>query len=403
MKILLFSKHFWPERFRINLVTNKLSQSNNITVVTSKPSYGLKKIFSEYNRSFFYKKKYGSIQVYYVPTFFVKNKNFGLMIFLNYITYIFFASIFIFKIRKESYDLVFCYATSPIFQAIPALIYSKIKKIPSFIWIQDLWPDVLKDTGYIKSNFLLKIIQIFVNFIYNYADCVLAQSKEMKNEIKKKAGIKNVFILHNPEKKLFFRKIQKKKYFNIGYAGNLGKAQSLETLIDLSKKIKKKDRVKICVYGTGSRKNFLLSNIQKNNLKRILVYKGVFAENIIDSKLFQADAFILCLSKGEALSKTLPARLQTYMKFKKPILASADGALKNFINKNRIGFACSAENYMQLYKNVLIIKNLSAKKRNIIKLNINSFFNQNFEINNWIKNLNHFLFNFLKKWKKKKY
>ena len=91
------------------------------------------------------------------------------------------------------------------------------------------------------------------------------------------------------------------------------------------------------------------------------------------------------------------------MKFKKPILASADGALKNFINKNRIGFACSAENYMQLYKNVLIIKNLSAKKRNIIKLNINSFFNQNFEINNWIKNLNHFLFNFLKKWKKKKY
>jgi glycosyltransferase involved in cell wall biosynthesis len=120
------------------------------------------------------------------------------MIFLNYITYIFFASIFIFKIRKETYDLVFCYATSPIFQAIPALIYSKIKKIPSFIWIQDLWPDVLKDIGYIKSNFLLKIIQIFVNFIYNYADCVFAQSKEMKNEIKKKASIKNAFILHNP-------------------------------------------------------------------------------------------------------------------------------------------------------------------------------------------------------------
>jgi hypothetical protein len=208
-------------------------------------------------------------------------------------------------------------------------------------------------------------------------------------------------IIH--KQNYFFRKLKKKKSFIICYAGNLGKAQSLETLIGLSKKIKKKDRVKIYVYGTGSRKNFLLSNIQKYNLKRILVYKGVFAENIIDSKLSQADAFILCLSKGNSFSKTLPARLQTYMKFKKPVLASADGALKNFINKNSIGHACSAENPIQLYKNVLIVKNFSAKKRNVIKLNINDIFYKHFEISNWIINFNYFLHNFLIKWKEKKY
>ena len=39
MKILLLSKHFWPENFRINMVAHKISQNHQLDVLSEIPSY----------------------------------------------------------------------------------------------------------------------------------------------------------------------------------------------------------------------------------------------------------------------------------------------------------------------------------------------------------------------------
>jgi len=395
MKILVFSKHFWPEKFRINLVVKNLSIQNDITVITSKPYYGFKRTPLEFKKNFFFKKRFGKVNVFYVPSFFNYSKS-SFFLFLNYILYISLSTFLIFRIRNLSFNLIFCYGTSPIFQAIPAIIFSKIKKIPLFLWVQDLWPDVLKDTGYVNNKYLLNFINVLVKFIYNYSTVILVQSEEFKKDIKKKLSNNNIFVLYNPESKLNIKKtnIKKNNFFNVFFAGNIGRAQSIETIIELSKKIKIKDRIKIYIYGSGSKKNFLLSEIKKNNLERILIYKGSVSEKQIDFKLLKADAFLLCLSKGTGLSKTLPARLQTYMKFKKPILAAADGSLKNFIIKHKIGYACSTGNFLQLYNNILTAKRFSGNKKKKIATQVQKVFLDLFEINQWVKKLNMLFLNY---------
>ena len=187
MKILILSKHFWPENFRINLVVKNLSLSNQIDVLSEKPSYH-KKLLK--NRSEM--KDISLIKFWTYP-----RSNSLMSLFLNYLTFIFLGTVKILSIRKK-YDLIFIYATSPIFQAIPAIIYGKIFKVPTFLWVQDLWPDVLIDLKITKNSLVIYLVKLITKYIYRNSDYIFAQSNSFKKNIYKLSN-KNVEILYNPE------------------------------------------------------------------------------------------------------------------------------------------------------------------------------------------------------------
>ena len=57
MKILIFSKHFWPDNFKINIIASELvKRGHKVTVLTSNSSYHISKN-KKYKTSFFFKKK----------------------------------------------------------------------------------------------------------------------------------------------------------------------------------------------------------------------------------------------------------------------------------------------------------------------------------------------------------
>ena len=144
--LTIFSKHFWPENFKINEVALNLKKEFNIKVFTSKPNYNnlkYKKVSNIEN--------FKGITINYFPTYIKKKNNFT-NIFFDYFSYILISVININFYIKKSCDVCFTYATSPIFQSLPAIYYSKLKKIPNVLWVQDLWPEVLEDTGYIKNK-----------------------------------------------------------------------------------------------------------------------------------------------------------------------------------------------------------------------------------------------------------
>ncbi len=390
MKLIIFSQHFWPEKFRINSLAEQLSKNKKIkklSVFTAKPNYPNGKIFKGYNKLYFQKQKKNKFLIFrsqIIP----RGNSSAINLFFNYISYVFFGLLNIFKI-KSTYDIVFVYCTSPIFQAIPAIIYSKIYKIPLVLWVQDLWPESIIETGYIKNKILINIIKIITKKIYNSSDLILVQSKKFLNPIGKLTKTK-IKVFQNPSEFTSNRKnkfvFNQNKIKKIYYAGNIGRVQNLKNLVKFCKSTKLKN-FKIYLFGNGSQKKWVQSKIKETHIEKNLEICNFLKDKNFVKEMKKADCFLVLLSSGKALEKTIPAKFQTYLYFGKPIISWSDGEVSSLIKKFDLGFSArsnSLKNFSNCVQNVTKLKKNQLKK---FYYNNTSFFNKYFALDKCSKDL----------------
>jgi glycosyltransferase involved in cell wall biosynthesis len=381
MNILIFSKHFWPENFKINIIAEELvKRKNEVDVITCHSNYNNNSKLKNYKKFFFIKKKkWKNINIYYLPVYKKKNYN-GINIFIEYFSFFISSFFFLFFFLRKKYNIIFVFGTSPILQALPVICYSKLKKIPLVLWVQDLWPESLIDTNYIKSSLILNFIKSLVRIIYANSSLILVQSAAFIKNIKINFNIKNkILVYYNPAENKFSKfNVNKNKKKIITYAGNFGNAQDFETIkLCLMDKTLNEN---ILFYFIGSGKK--ISEFKDFILKNDLLYK-VKIIDYLDPKflykyLLKSDAFFLTLKSGFALNLTIPGKFQTYISFGKPIIANCDGVAYELIKKNNLGFVNKPDDYLQLVKNLNKLSNLSIYNNKIIYKNINRIYNKLF-------------------------
>ena len=111
-------------------------------------------------------------------------------------------------------------------------------------------------------------------------------------------------------------------------------------------------------------------------------------EEKLSKYLRSSNGLLVCLNEGEALSSTLPAKFQTYIAYGKPIFTFKGNIVSNLINKHKIGFTLAENNFKDVIKRFLKMKNSEIKK---IHFESKNLFNNFFEIKNNVKNLENFL------------
>lgn len=391
MKLTIFSQHFWPENFRINDVTIKLKSIGiNVNVFTGKPNYPSGIIKSKYKSFLPIKEKYKNIDILRFPIYPRGNANF-IRLSLNYLSFILSSCFFSFFYKKKFGEFFFIYATSPIFQAFPVLILRKFFKFKVVLWVQDLWPDNLKDTGYINNQHILSIINFFVKKIYNNCDLILCQSDAFVKEIKKKSKSK-IKLLYNPSNYKFrYKKKKKSNFFDVYYTGNLGHGQSFDRIFDaFESHILKKEMIRLIIFGSGKNLDVVKRRIKKNKIENIILHKTVPPKKL-KNLIQNADCFILKLNNGIGLSKTIPAKFQTYLSFGKPIISINNGIVTQLVKKYKIGFYSKNEKTNNLINVFLKAKYLSVKQTYNISQNCKKLFIDKFEINNTCKKLKKYL------------
>ncbi len=388
-KLIIFSKHFYPDNFKINVIAKELvKQGYDINVLTSNPHYNYKNSNRYKNNFFLNKKIWNGVKIFYLPVY--KKKNFSFInIFLNYLSHFFSCLFYCHFLAKKKYDLIFVFGTSPIFQSIPAIYFSFLIKKPIILWIQDLWPESLKDTGYVKNRYILFVIKFFVKINYLLSDLLLVQSNNFKNKIKNDFKINKKIITHYNLSELKFQKFKKSnnKKTIVTYAGNFGNAQDFETLLRVLKFTEIKKNFNFKLIGIGKKFDYLKNYISKNKLnKNIHLYKYIKGEKL-NRILFNSDALFLTLNRGEALDNTIPGKFQTYLSFGKPIISNSFGASKNIILNSGIGLSNNPGDYRKLYSNLIKLKKMSLSKKKKIYIKSKELYMKHFEINKNITNL----------------
>ena len=146
----------------------------------------------------------------------------------------------------------------------------------------------------------------------------------------------------------------------------------------------------------------MINLIKINKLKDIIRIYRPISEKKLKIKIKNSDGLLLVLGKGKALSKTLPAKLQTYISHGKPIIVSADGEAFKFIKSNKLGFVSKSDDYKGIIKSIQKVKKLSKNQKKYIYDRSKKIFNSFFELDIWTKKLNLKLEKNLKLYKKNK-
>jgi len=375
MKILILSQYFWPENFRINDIANFLKKKDKVYVVTSIPSYPNKKYFKNFNN----KRKIRNLEILRTPVF--RRSYSKLSIFFNYLSFTiisFFYLLYFFLFKKI--DRLFVFGTSPPSSLFSAVFFNFFKRTKIVYWILDLWPDTLRDLGYIKSKGLFKIFNRLLIFFYNKCDLILCQSKTITNIIKKRATTQTKYFPSWCEDEYLVKKKsqnKKKKNLQIYFSGNIGKAQDIPSVTNAIKLLRKQNIVWNFI-GTGSEINYLKDKIKNLNLQSKVRFYGKVSNSKAANLLKNADLLLFSLSKQKTFSYTIPGKLQNYLGLGKPIVGMINGEANRLINNNNLGLACKASDFKSLARNIIKIKKMKNKKKELLSANCLNFVEKNF-------------------------
>lgn len=355
MKLLLVSQHFWPETFGINRqVQDLLAQGVEVTVLTGKPNYPDGVIYKGYSASVPVTEFYSGVKIYRVPLI-PRGRGSSIRLALNYFSFLFFAVILgPWILRCQKFDNVLVYATSPILQAVPALLIAWIKKIPLVVWVQDLWPQSLIATGHVRNKAILGAVSWVVGWIYRRSDLLLVQSRAFIATVQEQSGFctpvryfpnsaewdSTADVRLGPRVEKWTERMRKN--FSVVFTGNVGTAQSLRTIVDAAELCRDDDNLCFYVVGSGSESEWLSQEIRRRGLKN-LIATGWLPSEAMYSIWGAASALLVTLRDEPIFHQTVPNKLQCYLAAGKPIIACLGGEGAQIVVDAAAGIACKPE------------------------------------------------------------
>lgn len=353
MRVLLVSQYFWPETFGINALVRSLQERGlQVTVLTGKPNYPEGSVFAGYSAWGTSRESCDGIEVLRLPLF-PRGKRSSMRLLLNYLSFIVAGSVLgPWMLRHRTFDAVFVYAPSPLLQALPAIWLARLKRAPIALWVQDLWPESLSATGFVRNQRVLAMVALVVRFIYRYTDRVLVPSEAFRVPIQAltngSADIRyypNAWVEEpstNPPPGVEVLAKEIASGFSVVFAGNLGAAQSLDTILDAAERLLDEGAdVRFFLIGSGSLSAWLSEEIQHRGLRNVRM-PGRFSPTAMPVLYAAASALLVSLRDEPIFAYTIPSKLQGYLAAGRPVIASLNGEGARVVTEAGAGVSCSA-------------------------------------------------------------
>ena len=278
MRILVLTQYFWPEIFRINEVVLSLRDAGaDVTVLTGKPNYPDGAIYDGYTAFGTLRDEYHGIPVYRVPMA-PRGRSSAMRLAFNYLSFAASGSMFgPWLLRGRPIDAILVYGISPILQGIAAIAIKQFKRAPVVLWVQDLWPQSLQATGFVRNRPAPKVVEWVVRGIYWGSDLLLVQSPaftELVAALSHRGKIRyhpnpGELALDAPPPCTLPPVRFDPNCFNVVFAGNLGTAQAVETIIEAAARLAGRPRMRFVLVGGGSRADWIRNEVARRALGNI--------------------------------------------------------------------------------------------------------------------------------------
>lgn len=389
MKVLIVTQYFWPENFRINdLAEGLVERGHEVTVLTGIPNYPEGKFNPGYGWFKKTREVYKGITILRVPLL-ARGDGGGIRLALNYFSFALFSSIFSPMICRDKYDLIFVFEPSPITVGLPALVLKKVKSIPILFWVQDLWPESLAATGAVRSPGILRWVEKLVRIIYQGCDKILVTSRGYFSPILALGIDKNKLLYFPQSVEGLYKPVAvdagaaeyslMPEGFRVLFAGNIGAAQSFETILDAAEGLADHPEIQWVLVGDGRMRSWVESEVQRRNLMRSVHLLGRHPVEAMPRFFALADVLLVTLKKEPIFALTIPGKVQSYLACGKPIVAALDGEGSSLVREALAGLACPAEDAEALAAAVLAMYQMPIAQRQAMGQCGQQYYLENFD------------------------
>ncbi len=345
MKILVVCQHFWPENFRVTEICEALvERGHQVTALVGLPNYPTGVIPEEYKRFRNRHQMHNGVEI--CRCFEIGRKPGKLGLAINYVSYMCSASIkALFK--KRDYDVIYAFSTSPVLMSLPAALLRCFTKRKYMIYVLDIWPACLAAMNVTESSLLYHFMKPVSRWVYKKADCLIYSSKRFQAYLQNVHGITVDDGHYMPQfaDDIFSQPLPVKQPSNIldfVFAGNIGKMQAVEVIIQAAELLKNQP-VRWHIVGDGSNLENCRELVNQLDVADQVIFYGRRPLEEMPVYYAMADAMLVSMRNDISVNDTLPGKVQSYMAAGKPVLGSINGETAYVIEQAKCGMCAPAD------------------------------------------------------------
>ena len=386
--ILVICQVFYPEQFRINdMCCEWVRRGYKVTVVTGIPNYPQGKFYDGYGLFKKRKEHWNGIDIIRIPLIPRGNNALGLI--LNYLSFP--ISGFFWKtFTKIKSDYVFMFETSPMTQCVIGVWYAKKRKVPLYLYAQDLWPENVEVVTGIKSPLVIEPIQKMVDYIYkNCTEIFVTSPSFVKAVCDRKVRVPKEKVHYWPQyaeefyvpmEKAPVAEIPENDAFKVMFTGNVGYAQGLDILPKTARILKERGRnVLFCIVGEGRYLEEFKAEIKKLQVEEMFCMIPRQPATEIPRLLAASDAAFLSFMETKLFAMTIPAKLQSYMACGMPVIAAASGESKRVITEASCGVCSPSADAKALAASIEKLMDCGQEELQKMSKNARNYFEEHFD------------------------
>lgn len=326
-----------------------VEQGHQVVMITSHNKPGYKKVNVE------------GIIVHYLPVFYDNTLGFTGRIF-SFLRFVLQAC----RLALSIKNIQLCYATStPLTIGVIALVLKKLRGIPYYFEVRDLWPQAPIEMGVIRNGLIKKALYGLEKLIYRQARKIIALSPGMAHDIAEKiADSRKIYVIPNMADCEFFngedifqppqKQAAGQAVFSISYFGAVGKVNKLSYLVETARFFQEKQltNIRFQVIGKGSEYNHIQNLAHSYQLTNINFLPHTDKYQLRE-KLATTDAVYISFAQKPVMETSSPNKFFDALAAGKLCIVNTEGWVREAIEEAGCGFYADPEQPEVFYRKLL--------------------------------------------------
>lgn len=286
----------------------------------------------------------------------------------------------------------------PIFQAMSAWFVARVRRRPFLLEIRDLWPEFAIDMGVLRNPVLIRLARWLERFLYARATQLLVNSPMYRDYLVGKGvpeskislipnGVDPDMFDPDARGEEFRRALGLTDTFVVTYAGALGLANDIPTILKAAARLRDERDVRFLLVGDGKERRNLEALARELQLTNVM-FVGARSKSEMPVILAASDACVATLMNIAMFRTTYPNKVFDYMAAGRPTILAIDGAIREVIEKANGGVFVPPGDDAALASAIIPLsqdRNLARQMGSSARAYVLEHFNRNQQANDFVR------------------